>query len=373
LIPFLDELQSRPLDDNLRYSLCEVYEHMTVVLNKSTDYALDRRAQLQNIRVLSSRLVPDAFASGVAGDDMLRALFLLEFARSALWFRYLQIKNFYPMDGKLANELRAIMTQISSLPLPQGITQDACSDDLHSVLLGLNTDLRHDLSLKAHRIIELGDAKFLPPDLCNMSFDHPVAVIVPTRMGCYVCVCSQASGVCQLIKLGITSKELDRIAEIAPMAFEKTRVRSSADHHRGIKVVNPSPKKTDAEEILERLWLSVVNPVLDNANLKVIFYQTRRNPLTLIFRHARCSKTRSFDLVCIGALPVISAHYLFTPLAYTVAHLRNAAWTTLCHRIPHRLQLCATHKSIPRALRENQFALGLWLSQMHLARTQSQR
>jgi hypothetical protein len=339
LIPFLDEIQSRPLDDNLRYSLCEVYEHITCALNRSTDYALDRRAQLQNIRELSSHLAPDAFASAIAGGDMLRALFLLEFARSSLWFRYLQMKNLCPVDGKRANELRAIMTQISSVPPPQGIAPDACSDDLDSLLLGLNTDLRHDLSLKAHRIIELGDAKFLPPDLCNMSFEHPVAIIVPTRMGCYVCVCGQVPGVCQLIMLDITSEELGHMAEIAPMAFSVIRGRSSADHHRSMKVATPFPKKTDAEKILERLWLGVVNPVLDNVKLKVIFYQTRRTPLTLIYRHTRCSKIRSFDRVCTGALPEISAHYLFTPLVYTMAHLRNAAWTMWCHLIPHHLRL----------------------------------
>jgi tetratricopeptide (TPR) repeat protein len=251
--------------------LLDIYISTISLLPRVAFFGLHLHSRLQSL-AMGQSIALDGASHAVNVSLPERALEILEQGRVIFWNHTLRLRSpFDHVPGEFRDQLAYLAQQLEK-------SSDILRDIQDSRTIEKETAQRRQQSEEFNRLVDqvrcLPDMeRFLLHDeyakLAKAADKGPVVVLVSSALSCHAIVVKSVDEIISIPLTSITESSLDEFGNV--WHTEVTRARAMVKENRKMIKIGKSVRSmsTKAEDILERLWSSVVYPVLSKLGLEV--------------------------------------------------------------------------------------------------------
>ncbi|EIN08479.1 hypothetical protein PUNSTDRAFT_68531 [Punctularia strigosozonata HHB-11173 SS5] len=308
--------------------LLGAYVQATGLLSRVPFFGLHLHSRLQSLRIGQSIAIEGAaFALRLSRPET--ALEILEQGRAIFWTHTLRLRSpFDAVPKELRDELLSLARQLEHVTDASQYTEDAKLIETEAARRRQQSEDFDSLLQKVRALPGL-ERVLLPdefPVLCKAAERGPVVVLVSSPFARHAVIMTPSGEVIS-IALGITDVWL---VEAGAVWIEKVKeARSNMGVRLKVSKVSTAsrPRYNNAEEVLRRLWIDVVHPVLETLGLQPCIGRVRpriwwcpTGPFVHLPIHAAGAEgTWSSDYVVSSYTPtlgaLLTARSSYTPVA----------------------------------------------------------
>jgi hypothetical protein len=263
-------IHSRDRVDDVEQSLLSLHEAIIDLMSFVAALAFEERIQLQAL-ANCGRMAADTFSVFARAGKVSTGLQLLEHARGIIWYQALNLRDpqLSQVPSEYATELSTLLRSIAKSKAAHTLL------DISEVSGGLTArDVRYEQICRTQQIIRQlrlvpGLENFMrgasADELLKTADPHPVVVLVASSDCCRALIMGASTQPFEPLVLERIC--LDELKQLT-LACRSTNLRGSADHlDRGLHISKHDRDSTTS--VLEKLWQTVVKPVIMRLGFKV--------------------------------------------------------------------------------------------------------